>query len=366
MKRSVMRGIMLAAFVFARGYLSFVAAFLMWVILPVLSGNQATVVMSGSMEPLVKTGDIVIAKPLDPADTKTPQLEPGNVILAKDPAKKDSLFTHRIVSIDDNGMVTTKGDANASNDSMQVPSDDVIGIERLKVPMLGIPIQSAKVGNPFPAILFIISILGSYLLVVEDNKRHRRLKLEHSENTQISRRELRKIEAGKVSIPIKLGALGAVSLITVASGVVMVAGSGAVFSGISVPATSTLTASSSFPSNNTAICDSAVYKSTGAGTSVTCVFTSVSGTTKNYTLTVKTTSPTPIQWGVNADWNGVVNFKSAKGYSGSVPDTGAITTKTYTFGGSANGSTNPNDNWNYKYISSAKADIVFTVQIVTQ
>lgn len=361
-----MRGIMLTAFVSARGYLSLVAAFLMWVILPVLGGNQATVVMSGSMEPLVKTGDIVIAKLLDPAVSQASQLEPGNVILAKDPAKKDGLFTHRIVSIDDNGMITTKGDANASNDSMHVPSNDVIGIERLKVPMLGIPLQSAKTGNPFPAILFVASILGSYLLIVEDNKRHRRLKLERSENAQMSRKELRKIETGKVSIPLKLGAVGAVSLIALVSGVAIVAGSGAVFSGVSVPATSTLTASSSFPSKNTATCDSAVYKSTGTGTSVTCVLASISGTTRNYTLTVKTTSPTPIQWGVNADWNGVVNFKSAKGYSTSVPDTGAIVTKTYTFGGTANGSTNPADNWNYKYISSSKADIVFTVQVVTQ
>jgi type IV pilus assembly protein PilA len=116
----------------------------------------------------------------------------------------------------------------------------------------------------------------------------------------------------------------------------------------------------------TATCGGGVYTVTGAGSTIACVLGSGSGgTTMNYTITVTTTSATPIQWSVNADWTGVNYFQSAKGYGTGVPDTGAISAKTYSFSGTANGSTNPADSWNYKYISSSKAALVFTSQVVT-
>lgn len=116
--------------------------------------------------------------------------------------------------------------------------------------------------------------------------------------------------------------------------------------------------------NTVASCDGGTYTVTGAGTSISCSLASTSGTTKNYTMTVSTTSATPIEWKVNADWTGVTKFQSAKGYGPGVADTGAILTKSYTFGGMANGSTNGADSWNHKYISASKAVEVFTVQVV--
>ena len=116
--------------------------------------------------------------------------------------------------------------------------------------------------------------------------------------------------------------------------------------------------------NTVATCDGGVYTVTGAGTSISCSLASTSGTTKNYTLTVTTTSTTPIEWKVNADWNGVTKFQSAKGYGPGVLDTGAITAKTFTFGGNAGSSTNPADSWNHKFISASKSAEVFTSQVV--
>lgn len=123
--------------------------------------------------------------------------------------------------------------------------------------------------------------------------------------------------------------------------------------------------SPSAPASNTvATCDGGVYTVTGAGTSISCSLALTSGTTKNYTITVTTTSATPIEWKVNADWNGVTKFQSAKGYGPGVQDTGAILAKTYAFGGMANGSTNGADSWNHKFISASKASEVFTSQVV--
>lgn len=115
----------------------------------------------------------------------------------------------------------------------------------------------------------------------------------------------------------------------------------------------------------TATCGGGVYTVTGAGATIACVLGSSTGTTTNYTVTVSTTSATPIQWAVNADWTAVSYFQSAKGYGPGVLDTGSISAKTYSFSGNAGTSTNPADNWNHKYISSSKAAEVFTSQVVT-
>ena len=364
MKRSVMRGIMLTAFVFARGYLGSVLALTLWVILPVIAGGHATVVMSGSMEPSVRTGDIVIAKKLARDGSINEPITPGKVILAEDPAKEGSLFTHRVISVLPDGSFITKGDANAGKDMMPVSPGKVLGIEKLKIPFLGIPVQAAKTGNFLPAVIFVLSIVGSYRLISVDNKRHRELKLASMDLSTVSRTDILRLENGAIPKPVKLAMIVVVALMVSWSGFTMITGSGASFSGSSDPARSVMTASAAFPAGKIATCDSAVYRVTGAGTSVTCELVSVKKTTKNYELTVKTSSPMPVQWSINADWNDVDDFKSAKGFGNGVSDTGNIHSRTYAFAGVTNGSTNPANSWNYKYISSTKADIVFTVQVV--
>lgn len=119
--------------------------------------------------------------------------------------------------------------------------------------------------------------------------------------------------------------------------------------------------------NTTATCDNSTYTVTGAGTSISCVLSLNSGTTKNYTISITTTSTTPVEWKVNADWNGVANFKNAKGYSPTVmDDTGSIFAKTYAFGGTDRSwNADPAASNNYKYISASKGTMTFTAQVVT-
>lgn len=112
-------------------------------------------------------------------------------------------------------------------------------------------------------------------------------------------------------------------------------------------------------------CGGGVYTVSGPAT-VTCAVAQVTGTTTNYTITVTGTSATPSIWTVQADWSGVTNFASAKGYAPvAFNDTGAITSKSYTFSGtdrSWNGDQTASNN--YKYISTAKSPITFTSQVI--
>ncbi len=101
------------------------------VVLPAAMGWKPVAIVSGSMYPLIKPGDIVVAAPTDGT-----QLEPGTVIVFKDPVF-EGLISHRIYSINDDGTYTTKGDANASKDSTPISPDSVVGVGRLLVPYIG-------------------------------------------------------------------------------------------------------------------------------------------------------------------------------------------------------------------------------------
>jgi hypothetical protein len=99
------------------------------------------------------------------------------------------------------------------------------------------------------------------------------------------------------------------------------------------------------------------------GLDLTCAVGTVSGTTTNYTLTVKGTGAL-VLWTVTADWSAVTKFQSAKAYGPGVTDTGTITQKTgYQIKGAANGCGQASA-CNHAYVSSTKAAEVFTVQIV--
>ena len=75
--------------------------------LPMPFGYGAAIVLSGSMEPELSKGDLIIVK-------ETDTLAIDDIVVFQD---KDSLIVHRIVAMDEES-VTTKGDAN---DSWDVP-----------------------------------------------------------------------------------------------------------------------------------------------------------------------------------------------------------------------------------------------------
>jgi signal peptidase len=110
-----------------------------WTVLPALIGWSPSVVLTGSMLPAIEPGDVVITSPV--ADH---MLRPGYVIRFQDPSEPDRHLMHRIVRIDPDGTLVTKGDANQSEDSTPVSPAAVTGMARVRVPWVGLPVVWAR------------------------------------------------------------------------------------------------------------------------------------------------------------------------------------------------------------------------------
>ena len=86
-------------------------------------------VFSGSMEPAIPVGGIVVIKPVDPETLKI-----GDIICFQ--LSEPTSITHRIINITDEGFIT-KGDANEDPDQWIVKKENVIGKAILTIPFIG-------------------------------------------------------------------------------------------------------------------------------------------------------------------------------------------------------------------------------------
>lgn len=93
--------------------------------LPMPFGYGAAVVMSGSMEPAISTGDLVFVK-------ETDQYEVGDVIVYQD---QNMLVMHRVQTIEEETVIV-KGDANNAADA-PVYKTQVRGLVIAAVPAMG-------------------------------------------------------------------------------------------------------------------------------------------------------------------------------------------------------------------------------------
>ncbi len=97
-------------------------------------GWTSVVITSGSMSPSFSIGDVVMASPHDGRG-----LGAGTVVVFSDPARP-GLLTHRIESVNPDGSYLTKGDANRQPDSTPLRPEQVVGVGRLLVPYIGLPL----------------------------------------------------------------------------------------------------------------------------------------------------------------------------------------------------------------------------------
>ena len=125
---------------------------------PMAFGMRSFTVLSGSMEPALDTGDMVVDNQISPRDAR-----PGDVVTFKDPQGQKRMITHRLrsVSIEGNtARMTTKGDANDSAETWTVPADGKIGRVAYRLPKLGYALSITHGRNGkllfvvLPALLF--------------------------------------------------------------------------------------------------------------------------------------------------------------------------------------------------------------------
>ncbi|WP_411731503.1 S26 family signal peptidase [Paeniglutamicibacter sp.] len=108
--------------------------------LPALLGWHGTVVQSGSMEPHISAGDVVLAAGFG----ATQQVPVGGVVQFTSPAEAEpggveQTRLHRIVAENPDGTFVTAGDANLEVDSTPLEREQITGQARLLVPAVGLP-----------------------------------------------------------------------------------------------------------------------------------------------------------------------------------------------------------------------------------
>lgn len=128
-------------------------------IVPKLLGFDQFAVLSGSMEPNIHVGAIVYDK-----EVETESLEVDDVITYQ--LSGNTMVTHRIVAIDaEAGTVTTKGDANETEDGSPVSFENIVGKYAFNIPFLGYISIYAKTPLGIGAIcgILIVIILLNFL-----------------------------------------------------------------------------------------------------------------------------------------------------------------------------------------------------------
>jgi signal peptidase I len=178
----------------ARIILFAVASCLFWSAIPTLWGWKASTVMSDSMAPSVRAGDIVVAMPV--ADTAASL---GRVLLFEDPDHPGQLRLHRLVVSTSDGLLITRGDANATADSTPVAPDDVHGVAVLRAPAIGLPFVWAREGRWELILGAVVATLGLGIVAFGRRNAHRA-----EPDTAVAR-----------AIPSALAVIAAVTVVTV-------------------------------------------------------------------------------------------------------------------------------------------------------
>jgi len=134
-------------------------------------GWRAFIVMSGSMEPIIKTGSLVITQQIRPTILKT-----DDIITFISPTKKRKFITHRIAAVKHNGSVTifkTKGDKNKSQDNWQLAGGGVVGKVVWTIPYVGyfFTFSKTRIGIALlilvPSLLILVSELQTLSLLIQ-------------------------------------------------------------------------------------------------------------------------------------------------------------------------------------------------------
>jgi len=123
------------------------------------------VVLSGSMEPAIKTGSIIFSYPAE-------SYVQGDVITFAPNGNAGKLVTHRIVTktypdgLDSPPSYLTAGDANEEFDSWEIKDENITGKNLLTIPYLGYIAEKAK--TPYGFILFVI--VPATIIIYEEIK----------------------------------------------------------------------------------------------------------------------------------------------------------------------------------------------------
>nr|WP_246303809.1 LamG-like jellyroll fold domain-containing protein [Nocardioides thalensis] len=192
----------LALLVASRAYRASLLVLVAVALAPLVLGWSSYAVRTGSMEPSIAVGDIVVAQPL-PEDTP-PDI--GRVMVFENPAADDGqLLVHRVIADLDDGTYTTAGDANPLPDTTPVPRDAFEARGVLLAPYAGLPLAWLQNGELLAFALWLSLTIAAFVLASDPSRPRRRHK---------RRRPLAVAAAIGVSLTLVLAATAAVATFT--------------------------------------------------------------------------------------------------------------------------------------------------------
>lgn len=162
---------------------------------PGIGGVKPLIVLTDSMAPKIKSGDLIICKEADADD-----IEKGDIISFFDPAGNGtSVVTHRVVEVINNedGTVSfrTRGDNNNTEDKVLVPQANLVGEYKSRIPLAG---HVAMFMQTTPGLIICV-ILPIILLVAYDIIRRKMYDKTKQADTQALLAELERLKAEKAA-----------------------------------------------------------------------------------------------------------------------------------------------------------------------
>lgn len=119
---------------------------------------QPLVVVSGSMEPEIRTGDLLVARPVAAAE-----VTPGQVVSLPS-TLTGKLVTHRVIDVERRGdrfAIRMRGDANeaADGETYAVEADGTVWRPALRVPWAGYGVVRLTAPGVAPPLLVAVAAL---------------------------------------------------------------------------------------------------------------------------------------------------------------------------------------------------------------
>lgn len=139
--------------------------------IPAILGYKAMIVLSGSMQPLLESGDLIIVKEADMANVNE-----NDVITYRNTT--GTFVTHRIVNKmvkDGDSFFITKGDANNIEDQEIVTHNQVEGRLLFSIPKAGYVVNFLKSGRGFILLVLTVTtilIIGIVKKYIQETKRN--------------------------------------------------------------------------------------------------------------------------------------------------------------------------------------------------
>lgn len=137
-----------------------VAGLFLATMLPIPGNVEVKIVKSGSMEPTIPTGSVVVVAP-------AASYAAGDIVTFGRDTRTEIPTTHRILSVSGEGSAqtfVTKGDANEEQDPRPVARSEVLGKVWLHVPYMGYILDFAR--QPW-GFTFMIGIPAALIILDE-------------------------------------------------------------------------------------------------------------------------------------------------------------------------------------------------------